>query len=116
MLVQPTRYVVTVLPEGYDTFDDWYLFVVTVQYRGRGRWAVYKGAYEHSSLPSALSRDGAWDLEGVEEREDTEWLDQHRFDLDTALGLAQEAAPDVGIYSHRDRKHITAQDVAARGE
>lgn len=112
MLVQATRYTVTVLPAGYESHDDWHFFVVTVQYRGGGRWAVYKGAYEYSSLPSALSATGEWDMEGSQEREDPGWLDTHRFDLDTALGLAKEVAPAVGIYSHRDKKFITATEVA----
>lgn len=109
--VHPTRYVVTVLGEDYETYDNWYMFVVTVQYRGRGRWGVYQGAYDHSSLPTSLSADGEWELEGVEEREDVEWPTRHRFDLDTALALARKFAPDVGFYSRQALRFITATDL-----
>lgn len=115
--VQPVRYIVTVLPEDYETYNDsWYMFVITVQYRGGGKWAVYQGAYESSSLPTSLSADGEWDMEGSEQRMDEAWLAQHRFDLDTALALAREFAPDVGVYSHRDRKVISAADLLEQGK
>jgi hypothetical protein len=110
--VHPVRYIVTVLPEDFETCDDsWYMFVVTVQYRGGGKYAVYMGAYESNSLPTALSAEGVWEMEGSREREDEAWLATHRFDLDTALDLARKAAPDVGVYSRRDNKLITAADL-----
>lgn len=114
VFTHPSRYIVTVLPGEYESYQDWYLFVVTVQYRGRGKWAIYQGAYESNSLPSALSSSGEWGYEGSQEREDDAWLAQHRFDLETALALAEHAAPTVGIYDHRHARYITAAEVAAK--
>lgn len=114
MLVQPTRYIVTVLPD-YEKYQDWYMFVVTLRYTGREKWAVHQGAFESSSLPTVLSADGKWEKEGTTEREDEKWLSSHRFTLGKALELAKQAAPGVGIYSHRDSKFITATDLLERG-
>lgn len=108
MLVQPVRYHVSLLPEGA---EDRYLFTITIAYHGNSRWGVYKGAYEYSSLPQALSNDASWDYEGSEERQDEGWLTAHRFTLDHALELAKAQAPEIGIYSHRDKKFIRARDV-----
>lgn len=66
-------------------------FTITVRYRGEGRWAVQRG--EHS----CLGADGEW-AQGVKEYDRGEtWLNNHRFDLDTALRLAKEAAPKVTV-------------------
>jgi hypothetical protein len=108
--VHAVKYIVTVLPD-YEEFEDWPYFVVTVTYRGKGRYAVYQGAWESNSLPYAANGDGEWDMEGSEQREDTAWLDRHRFSLDQALRMARRLAPAVGIYSHRDKKFITAADL-----
>jgi hypothetical protein len=67
-----------------------HVFEITVEYRGRDQWAILRNGW-------CLSRDGAWDYElRPSERED-DWLDAHRFDLDTALRLAKEAAPGVTV-------------------
>jgi hypothetical protein len=85
--IQPTAYRVSVLPE-----DDvnYRVFVLTVEYRQEGQWAVTSG-------DSCLGADGAW-AEGVKPygRGD-EWIATHRFDEATALRLAQEAAPRVTV-------------------
>ncbi len=68
-------------------------FALTVEYRGRDRWAVKR----HSQV---LGSDGTWDYEmRTSERED-EWLATHRFDLDTALKLAKEQAPLITVNGH----------------
>jgi hypothetical protein len=85
--VQATRYTVNCLPE--DGIDS-HVFEIAVEYRGRGLWAVTR----HSRC---LAADGTWDWEmRPSEREDA-WLDAHRFDLDTALRLAKEAAPKITV-------------------
>lgn len=83
--VQATRYEVNLLPENADPSG---IYAVTVEYRGDDRWAVLR----HSLC---LSTSGRWDRErNTSERED-DWLDAHRFDLDTALRLAAEQAADI---------------------
>lgn len=96
--VRPTRYEVSCLPEADINYS---AYVVTVEYRGADRWAVTR-------LGSCLGDDGTW-AHGIKpyDRGDA-WLDAHRFDLDTALKLAQEAAPHV-ICNGR-----TAADALAR--
>ncbi|MEV8335678.1 hypothetical protein [Streptomyces niveus] len=84
---QPTEYEVSILRENHRYRN---LFVITVRYRGDGRWAV-------THLNFCLGRDGQW-VHGVEPYERGEdWLNAHRFDLDTALLLAVRAAPNLTV-------------------
>ena len=90
-IVQPTEYSVSCLPD--DDINS-YAFGLTVRYRGAGRWAVQRG--EHA----CLGADGEW-ADGVKEYDrGDDWLAAHRFDLDTALRLAKEAAPHVTVNGH----------------
>jgi hypothetical protein len=74
--VQPTAYRVSLLPE-----DD---------VNRQGRWAVTNG-------DACLGADGTW-ADGVKPHgRGASWLTAHRFDLDTALRLAQAAAPKVTV-------------------
>ena len=111
--VRPVRYHVSLL-EPEDDEEFYTLTVITVAYRGDDRWAVYEGIYDHSSLPRALNRDGEWEYEGSGERANEDWLGTHRFPLDEAVELAKKAAITVGVYSHRDKRMVTASDVLAR--
>ncbi|MEU3620630.1 hypothetical protein ABZ725_51600 [Streptomyces sp. NPDC006872] len=96
--VQPTRYEVSLLP-GEDINQ--HLYVIEVEYRGAGRWAVVHHNY-------CLGTDGDWDF-GVKEYDRGDgWHAAHRFDLDTALALAKEHAPDVTVNG------ITAADAYRR--
>lgn len=88
--VTATRYEVSLLPEGDDARRH---FTITVEYRGDGRWAVCR-------YPECLGADGTWDWEPRPSERDEDWLDTHRFDLDTALRLAKEAAPTVIVNGH----------------
>lgn len=89
-VVQATEYEVSILPEDDINRST---FAITVQYRGEGRWAVIR----HSSC---LGADGTWDF-GVKEYDRGEaWLNAHRFDLDTAIRLARDAAPHVVCNGH----------------
>lgn len=87
-IVRPTEYTVSLLP---DDDVNHHVFAITVQYRGGGRWAVTRG--EHA----CLGRDGTW-AQGVKpyDRGD-DWLAAHRFDRETAIELAREAAPAVMV-------------------
>lgn len=85
--VTPTRYVVCAVPEDV---QDWDLFALTVERRAPGRWAVCKRS-------RCLGADGTWDHESIPSEREDEWLATHRFDLDTALALAKEAALTVTV-------------------
>lgn len=80
--VQPVSYLVSCLPEG----EDQHSFTIRVEYRGGGRWAVV----QHRMC---LGADGEWSWESIPSEREDEWLATHRFDLDTALELATQAAP-----------------------
>lgn len=85
--VRVTAYEVSCLPQDSVNNAAWAL---KVKYRGHGKWAVLK-------LSQCLAADGKWDYEHIPGERSDEWLAEHRFDLDTALRLAQEAAPHVVI-------------------
>lgn len=88
--VQAIRYEVSLLPE--DDINR-HVFTIDVEYRGADRWAVTRHG-------SCLGADGTWDF-GVKQYDRSDaWLDTHRFDLDTAIRLAREAAPDVVVNGH----------------
>lgn len=97
--VTASRYLVSCLPEGH---DDRYLFTITVEYRGNGRWSV-------KNRSQCLGADRSWswgfrwtggddepatseDMASFDKEQDA-WLAEHRFDLETALRLAKEHAP-----------------------
>lgn len=87
---QATEYEVSILPEGD---INRHVFTIAVQYYGAGRWAVTRHG-------SCLGADGQWEF-GVKEHDRGDaWLDAHRFDLDTALRLAREAAPHIVVNGH----------------
>lgn len=87
---QATEYEVSILPEGDINRS---VFAIAVQYRSEGRWAVTR----HSSC---LGADGIWSWESIPSEREDDWLDAHRFDLDTALRLACNAAPHVVVNGH----------------
>jgi hypothetical protein len=89
-VVRATQYAVNCLPE--DGIDS-HVFEITVEYRGNDRWAVKR----HSQC---LDINGVWDWEMRPSEREDDWLDTHRFDLDTALRLAKEQAPLVTVNGH----------------
>lgn len=93
-----TRYTVSLLPE---TDINSHVFEITVEYRGHGLWAVLRHG-------RCLDHDGQWDYELRSSEREDEWIAAHRFDLDTALTLAKEAAPLVMVNG------LTAADILAR--
>lgn len=90
VLVEPTRYEVSVLP-----FEDINRpsFTITVEARGAGVWAVCRHR-------QCLDANGNWSWESVPSERAAEWLATHRFDLDTALDLARAAAPHLVVNGH----------------
>lgn len=96
--VQVTEYTVSVLPEDDVNASS---YAITVAYRGRGLWAV-------SRHRQCLGKDGEWDWESLPSERTDEWLAEHRFDVDTALRLAKEAAPHIVVNG------FTVADVLAR--
>ncbi|MFF2731816.1 hypothetical protein ACFVS9_28395 [Streptomyces sp. NPDC058008] len=85
--VQATEYEVSILLEGDINRSP---FVIAVQYRGGGMWAVTRHG-------ACLGSDGEWSREPIPSERDDAWLETRRFDLDTALRLAREAAPHVAV-------------------
>jgi hypothetical protein len=98
--VRPVAYEVSCLPE--DDVNARH-FTLKVEYRGEGRWAVTDGF-------GCLGADGAWTYEPSPSSREDDWLATHRFDLDTALKLAKEAAPHVTVNGW------TVADALARAE
>jgi hypothetical protein len=85
--VQPTRYVVSCFqPDDHEGA----VFNLSVEYRGRGLWAVVRLGY-------CLGADGQWSYESIPSEREDDWLAAHRFDLEQAIRLAKEAAPDVTV-------------------
>lgn len=94
----PTCYSVSALPA--DNINVHH-FTIEVKYRGRGLWAV-------CWYGMCLGAGGEWDHESIPTERADEWLAGHRFDLETALRLAQEEAPRLTVNGD------TVGDVLAR--
>ncbi|MGD6765964.1 hypothetical protein ACOKM5_44285 [Streptomyces sp. BH097] len=85
--VRPVKYEVSALPEGSPSAR---YFTIDVEYQGQGLWAVAR-------FDSCLGSDGTW-AEGVKPYDrGQKWLDEHRYDLDTALKLARDTAPHLVV-------------------
>jgi hypothetical protein len=82
---QVTQY--TVSPCPFDA-PEAYRWRIAVVWRGRDRWAVTWG-YE------TLNANGEWEIDPGPMADDHSHLPRTRFDLDTALRLAREAAPKL---------------------
>ena len=103
-IVQAVKYTVNCLPE--DGIES-HVFALTVDYRGDGRWGVYRNPHCCLGNDSEWSygytwRDGAQEPDGDEEWNEYHagrdaWLQAHRFDEETALNLAKEQAPLVTV-------------------
>jgi hypothetical protein len=83
-IVTVTKYEVSCLPIDHRERPH---FTIFVEWRGVDRWAVCDG------FRSCLGADGVWGYEPSPSNREDDWLDAHRFDLDTALALAKEQAP-----------------------
>lgn len=96
--VYVTQHTVSCIPEDSINHQPW---SITVEYRGRGRWAVLRGK-------RCLGRDGIWRHESIPSEREDEWLDGHRFTEQESLRLAAEWAPKIVVNG------LTAADVLAR--
>ena len=87
-----SRYTVTATA-GTDPVND-HLFEITVeqayQMDGTELWAVRR-------MGRCLNRRGEWSYEPIPSSRTDRWLRAHRFDLETALRLAEKAAPKVTV-------------------
>lgn len=95
-----TRFEVSLPPED-DINHPFY--TVAVEDRGNDRWAVVRHR-------QCLGTGGEWSWESIPSEREDEWLTAHRFDLDTALRLAVEAAPGVTVNG------VTAAEALRRRE
>lgn len=103
-VVQAVKYTVNCLPE--DGFDS-HVFELTVEYRGAGRWGVFRDPHCCLGADGEWSWGYAWEGGDREPANDTElesyhkgrdtWLDAHRFDEETAKELAVKYAPLVTV-------------------
>ena len=90
-----SQYTVTAVPGDYDEMDaDLWDITVEEARPGWDAWAVRR-------RKRCLSRDGSWDPEPIPSGRSEAFLDTHRFDLETALRLAEAAAPDVTVNGMR---------------
>lgn len=98
----PTVFEVSCIPQvGH---PDRSLFTLTVEYRGAGRWAVRQSGW-------CYDIDGERDYESIPSERREEWLERHRFDLDTATALAKRIAPTL-TYGPRANPYTVADMLA----
>ncbi len=98
-----TVYTVSALPPDHRENG---LFAVTVEWRGHYDGSDKWAACRHRQC---LDVNGEWDWESIPSEREDDWLATHRFDLETALRLAQQAAPNITVNG------FTPADVLARG-
>jgi hypothetical protein len=103
---RPTTYTVSALPEDDINAD---LFAITVEYRGRGLWAVKR-------LSQCLAADGSWSYEPTPSGREDDWLAEHRFSREEALRLAEAAAPGVTVNGITVAEALRRTAAAGRGE
>lgn len=103
--VRATTYTVCALPLND---EDAHPFWITVEWRGDDRYAVCRSR-------RCLGADGEWSWESIPSEREDEWIATHRFDLDTALRLAEGAAPHVSVNGKTPADLINAR-IARGGE
>lgn len=86
--VHPVGYQVSCLPLDHRAARH---LSVWVKWRGRGLWAVTDDGGR------CLNANGEWVWEPQVSSRTDAWIAGHRFDLDTALRLAKEAAPHLTV-------------------
>lgn len=89
---QATEFMVTAVPEELDELDlDTWAFQLTVARRGPHSWAVIRRGrvWEESS--------GKWVDEPHPSSRDDEFIARTRYNLNTALSIAERLAPDVTV-------------------
>jgi hypothetical protein len=90
-----TQYTISAAPEKRDRY-----FAITVDRRqtldGSPYWVILHGG-------CYLGTDGTWSPGAVSAETKVAWLDSHEFDLETALTLAEAAAPNIDVNGVRAR-------------
>lgn len=85
------------------------VFSIFVVWRGDGEWEIQRGGEygQRLNAEGVWSQRIGWNDEAesedellAREREVEEWKAQHRFDLETALKLAEAAAPHITVMGH----------------
>lgn len=89
-VARATEYAVSCLPLDH---PEAYLFTIKVSWRGRDQWAVMHHGW-------CFDADGNKDYESIPSERRDDWLERHRFDLDTALALAKRIAPTMTVGPH----------------
>lgn len=85
---QVTSYAVSCVPEDHEEVD---AFTLTVEWRGRDRWAV------RWASRGVWGTDGQWSYEPNSSNRTEEWLDAHRFSENEALAIAYGLAPTLKV-------------------
>lgn len=103
-VVKAVKYTVNCLPE---EDEERHSFTLTVEYRGKGRWGVFRNEHCCLGADGQWSWGYAWEGGDREPATDAEWdsyhagretwLAAHRFDEETAKALAQQHAPLVTV-------------------
>lgn len=93
-----TTYTVTCLPDDPRSGGAW---DIGVEFRGAWKWLDPRPATEQWAVVLRghwhLSRDGRWDLGPGDVDDRDAWIVAHRFDLETALKVAADQAPEVVV-------------------
>jgi hypothetical protein len=97
--MQATRYEVCALPPNYKA---WRHFVIDVEYRGDGKWAVIRNGM-------ALDKDGHREFEPSTSNRDDEFLARYRHTFDEAMRIARTEAPKTSV------NRFTVDDALANG-
>lgn len=87
VVVQATRYEVSVLPLG--DINRRY-FTLYVELRG-DQWAITNGFGE------CMEGDGLWSHDSAPSEDAEKWRARNRFGFDTALALAKKYAPQIAV-------------------
>lgn len=103
--VFPSVYMVACIPP---TNVNYMAYAVTVEWRGPKSKTDPQEWWCVKWLGSTLNADGEWEWEPSPSGRGDDYLDRCRFDLDTALRLAREAAPNITVNGY------TVQDVLDR--
>lgn len=100
-----TEYMVTCLPEDVRQGYAWALWV---QWRGGNRYCISR--QQNGGPNEVLNMFGEWVWESIPSERTDEFMDVTRFELETALRMADEAAPNVEVNG------ITPADLLARNK
>lgn len=93
--VRTRSYEVTIWPEEMGDEINAGTWCLCVDYRGAGRWGVFRGAFAGPSTP-CLGRDATWSFGRPDDQDDmAAWLANYRFTEQEALDFAREWAPKM---------------------